>query len=115
MRPANDPSTTFVLLQQLARDGKRCPPNTDTRLGSEVMRELVRAGKIRICIYPRNWRAVEILIGPDAGKRTQGPPDPKAKPYKVMDASTLAPAVLSAAPGVQPHTFRRMPARKIAP
>lgn len=113
MRPANDPATAFALLEQMARDGKRCPPNTDTRLGSEVMRELVRAGKIRICIYPRNWRSVEILTGPDAGKRTQGPPDPKAKPYKVMDA--IAPAVLATPSGVQPHTFRRMPARKIAP
>ena len=113
-RPACDAATAFAFLEEQVRGGHRCPPNTDPHLGREVIHELMRTGKIRVCVYPRNWRTVEILTGPLAGKQTMGPPGPQAKPYKVMDASSLAEAIRRAPTGVQPHTFRKLP-RRIAP
>ena len=45
---------------------------------------LLKEGRIRIEIYGRNWRVAEILKGPNAGKRTKGPPNSRAWPYRTL-------------------------------
>ena len=37
---------------------------------SQITSGLARGGKIRIDVYPHNWRVVTILMGPYAGKET---------------------------------------------
>lgn len=83
-------SQQFALLEEAAARGDRCPQSRPHGpIVSGVITALARAGKIRSEVYVHNWRVVEILVGPHAGKRTA--PEPTrhgtGKPYKVTDAS----------------------------
>jgi hypothetical protein len=40
-----------------------------------------RSGKIRIDVYPHNWRVVTIMTGPQAGKSTAPAPNKNWRPY----------------------------------
>jgi hypothetical protein len=87
----------FDWLISLAREGKRCPTTDEMSralssrgLCGNVSKQaptswLARAGKIRIRVYAKNWRVVEIAAGPFAGLETQGPPNPRWAFYLVMD------------------------------
>lgn len=80
----------FALLCAIADKGERCPTGADMGklLGGYlsdrgVVVRLARAGKIRIEVYGRNWRVIEILTGPQTGKRT-APPPAGGVPYKIV-------------------------------
>ena len=80
--------TTFAAIVKAALAGNRCPMNGREGFpGLEVnaVRALAHAGRIRIEVYPHNWRVVEILDGPHTGKRTAPPPDPMWRPYLIID------------------------------
>lgn len=76
----------FVRLQGCAVAGDRCPQND--QIPSAVFSALAREGKILVKVFARNWRVVEILVGPYAGRSTADDPLRRAgeKPYKVIDA-----------------------------
>jgi hypothetical protein len=77
----------FDLLVRAACDGIRCPTNDD--LGANrgaALNALTRSGAIRVEVYERNYRVVEILKGDHAGKRTAEHPGAR-KPYRVIDAN----------------------------
>lgn len=70
--------------------GTRCPQ--DSREGvpglpTGAIAPLVRAGRLRIEVYAKNWRVAEILQGPHAGARTQEPPFRHSGPYLIRDAA----------------------------
>ena len=78
---------TFHLLAEAARTGARCPKKGEIPWGKDHVAMLARLGHIRIEIYARNWRVVEIMTGPHAGKRTAPAPFPEdgsGKPYRVI-------------------------------
>lgn len=75
----------FAEIEAAAAAGTRCPMNYTGALAINSVPALARAGRIRILITGHNWRQVDILTGPHAGKSTL--PDPlKRKPWKVIDA-----------------------------
>lgn len=81
----SDPlAEAFSMIEQAAAARQRCPTNDALPQGATTM--LARQGKIRIEVYPHNWRVVEILAGPQAGKRTAGPPEKSWQPYLIVDA-----------------------------
>jgi hypothetical protein len=76
---------SFAYLCELALAGLRCPENhKDTLVRSEVVRLLAEAGRVRVTISGRNWRTVEILTGPHAGKSTKRNPS-GSKPHIMTD------------------------------
>jgi hypothetical protein len=82
--------TAFAQIERAAIAGARCPTNhskenpAGTLLGGATA-ALLKEGKIRVEVYAHNWRVIEILDGPNAGKRTQPPPYKYAtKPYLVL-------------------------------
>lgn len=82
--------TAFKTLSDCAARGDRCPMNDV--IPSSAFGTLARAGKIRIRIFEKNWRVVDILVGPQAGKSTADAPGRRLgqKPYKVIDTSSPA-------------------------
>jgi hypothetical protein len=78
----------FALIERAALAGERCPTTltTDNPTGTllaGIAAILVKEGRIKIEIYGRNWRVVEILKGPNAGKRTKEAPGfPRVWPYR---------------------------------
>ena len=117
-RPSLD--KTFAELARCAAGGLRCPastgPQENRMTPSANITALARAGRIRVDIYPRNWRVVTILEGEHRGKTTAPCPKPGARPYRTIDAnSTPIPATppfrrpASAQP--QPPTRLRWSAR----
>lgn len=79
----------FALLQSAAIAGDRCPQagiHGFSSLTSAVTTALAHAGRIRIEIYAWNFRVIEILTGPHAGKRTAPGPNGQ-KPWKIIDAN----------------------------
>jgi len=85
----------FAEIERAAVSGARCPTNRSQENPTGTLRigvttELVKEGKIKIEVFAHNWRVVEILTGPNAGKRTQKPPYKYAtKPYLVLPASSV--------------------------
>jgi len=79
----------FRLIEAAALAGERCPTNisgdnpTGT-LRAGITAALVKAGRIRIEVYPHNWRVIEIVTGPNAGKRTAPPHNRNWKPYRIL-------------------------------
>lgn len=78
------------LIRQAAIDGDRMPTLQGLRrMGhrdpNASLRRLAASGRIRIEVYGRNWRVVEICRGPHAGKRTAESPR-GGRPYLVVDA-----------------------------
>lgn len=89
----------FVAVERCAIDGTRCPTNISMEnpngtLRSGITSALVKEGKIKVEVYAHNWRVVEILIGPNVGKRTQAPPYKYAtQPYLVLHFPQVNPEV----------------------
>lgn len=88
-----DWNKTFDVLAAYAVGRRRCPQRGE--IDSAAVVGLAKAGRVRVEIFPRNWRVVEILDGPHKGKRTQEPPGGKTgaaraqrmRPYLVIDSS----------------------------
>ncbi|MCC8949302.1 hypothetical protein H8A97_30425 [Bradyrhizobium sp. Arg62] len=78
----------FAMLEQAAAGGLRCPVSRTGGLTSQLTSGLARAGKIRIDVYPHNWRVVTILTGQHAGKTTAPPPNSKWRPYLTIQKET---------------------------
>lgn len=80
-------STLLHYLCERAVAGDRCPTQNELLragyTGTATPVALARAQRIRIEVYGRNWRVVEIREGEHKGKRTQEPPG-GGKPYKVI-------------------------------
>lgn len=80
----------FNLIERAAIKGERAPTNVSMdnpngQLHSGVTSQLLKQGKIRVEVYAHNWRVIEILTGPNAGKRTAMPPYKYAtKPYLTL-------------------------------
>lgn len=80
MKPKTDAEKTadceaaFAELEQAAVAGARCPVNGTGYINSLRLRVLADAGRITIQVFPRNWRVVTILTGPNARKKTAKPP-----------------------------------------
>lgn len=76
----------FAKLEKCAEGRERCPQND--KIPSEAFSALARAGKIRVMVFRKNYRVVEIMVGPQAGKRTADAPDRRIGevPYMVIDA-----------------------------
>jgi len=87
--PRASPLLVFKALCHCARNGERCPTQEQFRRSygfgavSSVIDELRRAGKIKVEVYGRNWRVIEIMEGEFKGCRTMEPPH-GGKPYKVL-------------------------------
>jgi len=84
----------FELIVSAANAGERAPTNRHSanptgKLRSGITQALIKNGMIRVEVYGKNWRVIEILKGPHAGKRTKMPPDPRSKPYKVLPSVFL--------------------------
>ena len=79
----------FAAIERAALKDERCPTNISMEnpagtLRSGITTALVKEGKIRIEVYAQNYRVIEILTGPNAGKRTKAPPNKAWKPYRVL-------------------------------
>ena len=85
-------SKAFAQIEAAAVAGARCPVTAREGipgLPPGVTTALARAGRVRFEVYAHNWRVAEILAGPHAGKRTQGPPQAGWKPYLVIGTETV--------------------------
>ena len=80
----------FAQIERAALAGERCPTTCTVDNPTGTMRPgvapiLLKEGRIKVEIYGRNWRVIEILKGPNAGKRTKEAPGyPKTWPYRVL-------------------------------
>ena len=74
----------WALVQEAAAAGLRCPTNDHFKSNGGALRELAYQGRIRIKVYAHNWRVVEIMEGPHAGKSTMRAPT-SGPPYRVID------------------------------
>lgn len=77
----------FAMLETAAASGARCPVAGTNGLTSTLTGTLARTGKIRIDVYPHNWRVITIMAGPHAGKATALPPDKTWRPYRTIEAA----------------------------
>lgn len=80
-RPRISEAEAFAMLERAAASGARCPKAGTDGLTSQLTGDLARAGRIRIDVYPHNWRVVTIMTGPNAGKSTEPAPNKKWRPY----------------------------------
>lgn len=78
----------FARLEQCAEGRDRCPQND--QIPSAAFSALARAGRIKVMVFRKNYRVVEILVGPQAGKRTADATDRRIGevPYMVIDANS---------------------------
>lgn len=78
----------FRLIEDAVALRERCPQNDI--IPSPLFGTLARQGKIRVRVFARNWRVVDILTGPYAGRSTADDVLRRSgeKPYMVLDAST---------------------------
>ena len=80
----------FAQIERAALAGERCPTTRTTEnatgtLLPGITTMLLNEGRIKVEIYGHNWRVVEILKGPNAGKRTKEAPGyPKVWPYRML-------------------------------
>ena len=82
--PAPRLNFVFEMIADAASRGERCPTSDEIRdkmwrqhltaLPSPVS-DLARAGRIVVWVHARNWRVVEILMGPARGCRTAEAPN----------------------------------------
>lgn len=83
-----DLDAVFSLIVAAARKNERCPTSIrkgNTRgIPSGATSALVKEGKIRVEVYAHNYRVIEILWGPSAGKRTRAPDNKRWKPWRVL-------------------------------
>jgi hypothetical protein len=71
----------FAMLEAAAVSGARCPESRTNGLTSHLTSKLARSGRIKIDVYPHNWRVVTIMTGPHAGKTTAPAPNNNWRPY----------------------------------
>lgn len=77
----------FKWIEERAAKGERCPTLYEIRKRCTTnmpLTELADMGLIRIEVYGRNWRVIEIINGRNAGARTKEAPD-GWEPYWVSD------------------------------
>lgn len=79
------PKQAFDMLEEAAIAGARCPVSRVNGLTSHLTGDLARSGKIRIDVYPHNYRVVTILVGPNAGRATAPPPNKTWRPYLTIE------------------------------
>lgn len=91
------PDEAFAMLEAVADAGERCPLASKS-FQSHLTSGLARAGKIRVDVYPHNWRVVTILVGPFALKATAPPPNPTWRPYLTIACETPKAANTKIAP-----------------
>lgn len=75
----------FAMLEQAAAGGERCPKTGENGLTSTLTGDLARAGRIRIDVYPHNFRVVTIMEGPHRRRTNTGSlisPSRKTSPAK---------------------------------
>lgn len=79
----------FEQIAEIAALGGRCP--TASTIASHYFSNLARQGRIRVRVFRENYRVVDILVGPHAGKSTADSPSrrPAEKPYMIIDAKSL--------------------------
>jgi len=87
-----DIDAAFAALVQAALRDERAPTNKGSEnptgtMHRKIMSALLNEGRIRVEIYAKNWRVIEILTGPHAGKRTKAPPNQNSRPYKILPRS----------------------------
>lgn len=75
----------FAMIERAAVSGERCPQSRVNGMTSQLTGDLARAGKIRIDVYPHNWRVATILVGPNAGRATMAAPNKNWKPYLTIE------------------------------
>lgn len=77
----------FARIEQCTVDRLRCPQNDE--IPGITFSTLARQGRIKVMVFRKNYRVVEILVGPHAGKQTADAPDRRIGevPYKIVDAS----------------------------
>lgn len=80
-RPKISEAEALAMLEGAAASGARCPITGTGGLTSQLTGNLARSGKIRIDVYPHNWRVVTIMTGPHAGKTTAPAPNKNWRPY----------------------------------
>ncbi len=83
--------TLFERFEQAAISGERCPTMGQLRDegyvdSSKSAQRLADSGAIRIEVYARNYRVIEIKLGPHEGRRTAPPPNEWHEPYYVREA-----------------------------
>jgi hypothetical protein len=82
-------SEAHALIQHAAISGHRAPFNRrkgvplEGAIPRHAMLNLVKLGHIKLEVYARNWRVIELLTGPAAGHRTQECPFSPI-PYRVL-------------------------------
>jgi hypothetical protein len=74
----------FTNIVNAALRAERCPENETQNVNSARCRALASAGRIKIEVFPRNYRVVTILTGRHAGKKTAPPPYRVARPNLVI-------------------------------
>lgn len=79
--------TAFSMIEAAAMKGARCPQANEFPEGgvASAVYALADQGKIKIETYAKNWRVVQILEGPHAGKRTKACPHNHDGPWRVID------------------------------
>jgi hypothetical protein len=88
----------FEMLERIALAGDRCPTAGTDGLTSQLTSDLARRGDLRIDVYAKNYRVITILTGPNAGRHTALPANPKLKPYLTVEKERPAPSH----PGIAP-------------
>jgi hypothetical protein len=86
----------FKLVEAHAAEGKRCPTNDEIadylartgHLSRLKLTDVARSGRIKIEVYAKNFRVVEICDGPHRGKRTQDAPHYQS-PYRVITGEEI--------------------------
>lgn len=81
--------TAFATLERFAVAGDRAPMADTHGITSTLTTALCREGRIRSEVYALNWRVIEIMVGPNAGKRTAECPTKGAKPYLTVGRETV--------------------------
>lgn len=72
----------FNRLCSHAAEGSRCPENGTFEINSHTVGTLARMGRIRVLVGALNYRTVEILSGPQAGKSTKSD---GSRVWKIVD------------------------------
>lgn len=90
-----DLDAVFALIVEAALNNERCPMNYGFERSRGTIPQgavdgLVKEGKIRVEVYAKNYRVIEIMWGRNAGKRTKPPDNKHWKPYKVLPKPQLA-------------------------
>lgn len=78
----------FAVLEECAVKGERCPTVDQLQYVHNIPTtyqpaRLARQGRIRVEVWRLNWRVIEIMEGPNKGRRTQEAPTGTA-PYKII-------------------------------